>query len=953
MTTSCRNVLNRLSVALQLRLIWLPVLCLVTLVLIPVTISTRLNLLAYDLLSQALTKTERPVDSVVIAIDEASLKQFGAWPWSRQRQADLLALLLKAESGPVAFAILFSSEGPQSAGDDAFAQQIARSPAIVLSVAPAQPSDGAGIFALRPLEKLLGNASEGHVDVEVDADGMTRRVFLKAGVEGQWWSALALATQMQMRDFTPLSLRGRSAPALSSRAGVWQRNGELMIRNDLVGQIPIVSYSDVLVGALSDEALRGKAVFVGVTATGINGKLAIANSKDGNLVSAVEYHARIFEALRQGAVLTPVDRFPSLLIGLGLLLVVAFASRRTTYHWSLLLLTFALLPAAISFGLIHSLGIWAPPIEATFALSVLALCMLWRQMSDFEEADSLLRKRNQVAMESIADGVIVIDGNGKIEQVNSVAARLLGATRESLDGRPCTEVLGLSTMLKEGVHDCLAQHKPVLLAEPLSLLVDPPCTVRVSIGPVLASSPKSRGAVLVLSDVTALVIAEAQLHHQATHDPLTGLPNRTLIQDRLQQLLAASQRRGDGVGVLFIDLDRFKRINDGAGLPIGDQVLRTVGLRLQALCRAEDTVGRWGGDEFVILLSGDNLGENCQLVARKLIGEISELIMVERVSYHLGASIGIALAPDDASNAEDLIRLADLAMYRAKKAGGDSFAFASPDMNRSSSQRLEIEVSLRQALLQCEFEVYYQPQFAIGQQQLTGLEALIRWNRPGIGLTPPDEFIPIAEDSGLINEIGRWVLNEVGRQLREWLDAGCVVVPVAVNVSARQCQDFKLVDEIRSLLARHAIPARLLEIEITETAAVQNMEHMTNLLGQLSGLGVKLAIDDFGTGYSSLGHLKCLPISVLKIDKSFVSGTPGNHEDCSISRATIALAHSLGMKVVAEGVENEQQRAFLDAEACDIAQGYLFSKPIQAAGIVSLFLKAAGDAGKGSIDEVP
>ena len=469
-------------------------------------------------------------------------------------------------------------------------------------------------------------------------------------------------------------------------------------------------------------------------------------------------------------------------------------------------------------------------------------------------------------------------------------------------------------MLKEGVHDCLAQHKPVLLAEPLSLLVDPPCTVRVSIGPVLASSPKSRGAVLVLSDVTALVIAEAQLHHQATHDPLTGLPNRTLIQDRLQQLLAASQRRGDGVGVLFIDLDRFKRINDGAGHPIGDQVLRTVGLRLQALCRAEDTVGRWGGDEFVILLSGDNLGENCQLVARKLIGEISELIMVERVSYHLGASIGIALAPDDASNAEDLIRLADLAMYRAKKAGGDSFAFASPDMNRSSSQRLEIEVSLRQALLQCEFEVYYQPQFAIGQQQLTGLEALIRWNRPGIGLTPPDEFIPIAEDTGLIIPLDLWVMREACRTLTAWH------------------RDFP---------------------QITETAAVQNMEHMTNLLGQLSGLGVKLAIDDFGTGYSSLGHLKCLPISVLKIDKSFVSGTPGNHEDCSISRATIALAHSLGMKVVAEGVENEQQRAFLDAEACDIAQGYLFSKPIQAAGIVSLFLKAAGNAGKGSIDEGP
>ena len=474
--------------------------------------------------------------------------------------------------------------------------------------------------------------------------------------------------------------------------------------------------------------------------------------------------------------------------------------------------------------------------------------------------------------------------------------------------------------------------------------------MRVSIGPVPTLDAKSRGAVLVLSDITPLVLAEARLYYQATHDPLSGLPNRVLIQDRLQQLLAAAQRRNYGVAVLFIDLDRFKRINDGAGHPVGDQVLRTISQRLQSACRADDTVGRWGGDEFVVLLSGANVGEHSQLVARKLIREIGAVIMHDHATYHLGASIGISLAPEDAGQAEELIRLADLAMYRAKKAGGDNFVFASPDMNRSSSQRLEVEVSLRKALLLGEFEVYYQPQFAIGQQQLIGLEALIRWNRPGLGIIPPDEFIPVAEDSGLINEIGLWVLTEVGRQLRQWLDAGCAVVPVAVNVSARQCHDLKLVEEVRKLLTDYAIPPALLEIEITETSAVQNMEHMTKLLGQLSSLGVKLAIDDFGTGYSSLAHLKCLPISVLKIDKTFVSGTADSHEDRSISRATIALAHSLGMKVVAEGVENAQQLAFLDAEACDIAQGFLFSRPMPAATIAGLFLSRLAEAEQAADD---
>ena len=945
-----RHFLHRLTGALQLRLLWLPVLCLTALALLPIPLTNRLNLLAYDFLAQSLQKPDSQLQAVVVAIDEASLAQFGPWPWSRQRHADLLQALRKAQSGPVAFAILFASADPQAVGDEAFVEQIALSPVVILPVAPAQRSDGPGVFALRPLNQLREKGIEGHVDVEVDPDGTVRRLYLQAGIAGQWWPALAWSTLAHLPDDTSRGQVGRAAHNLEQREDVWQRDGELMLRNDLVGEIPVVSYRAVLSGDVPDTALRGKAVFVGVTASGANGALSMANSKDGTLISAVEYHARVFEALRQKALITPLSQLTTFLLGLGLLLAAAFASRRTTYHWSLLLLAFSLLPAAASMFLIHSLAIWFPPIEATVALSVLALSMLWRQMSDFEEADSLLRNRSRVAMESIADGLIVIDDEGRIVQVNKVGARLLGANRASLKGRHYGEVLGNSTMLRQGIDDCLKRRQSVLLAEPLELQVDPPCTVRVSIGLVPALNAKSRGAVLVLSDITPLVLAEARLYHQATHDPLSGLPNRTLIHDRLQQLLAAAQRRNFGVAVLFIDLDRFKRINDGAGHPIGDQVLRTISQRLLSACRADDTVGRWGGDEFVILLSGENVSEHCQLVARKLIREIGSLIRIDHATYHLGASIGISLAPNDANHAEELIRLADLAMYRAKKAGGDNFVFASPEMNHSSSQRLEVEVCLRKALLLGEFEVYYQPQFVIGQQQLIGLEALIRWNRPGLGIISPDEFIPVAEDSGLINEIGIWVFNEVGRQLRQWLDVGGAVVPVAVNVSARQCHDLKLVDEVRNLLTRYAIPPALIEIEITETSAVQNMEHMTMLLGQLSDLGVRLAIDDFGTGYSSLAHLKCLPISVLKIDKSFVSGTTNSHEDRSISRATIALAHSLGMKVVAEGVENAQQLAFLDAEACDIAQGFLFSKPIPAAMIASLFLSRQANTESSSDD---
>ncbi|MBL8430637.1 MAG: EAL domain-containing protein [Dechloromonas sp.] len=922
-----------------LQQLFLPAAILLALCLLPIALVSRLDLLAYDLLSRSLGKPSAPAQAVVIAIDDASLQRFGPWPWPRQRYADLLEKLDATQASSVSFAILMDSPAHDPSGDAALASRIRQSPAVILPVLPAASASRQGIEALRSMEILRQSASEGHVDVEVDADGLTRRVFLTAGVDGLWWPALAEAARQRMPAPSAARVPSRMAPERHQQAGTWQRDAEVLLRNDRIGHIPTIPYGAVIDGSVPADDWRGKAVFVGATATGAHGGLAMANHESGVLVPAVEYHARVFEALQQGAVIRPQGVPATLLLGATMLLIALSASRGLTHHWSPLLLGFCLIPGLVSFALIHTFAIWIPPTAASGAMFALALGLIWRQIDDFEQAGDLLLSRTRVAMESIADGVILIDAEGRIEQVNKVSTRLLGKSRNSLKGQPCADMLGVSDKLMHGISNCLKQNHPVVLGEPINLPVIPSCTVRVSIGPVTGRDGNSRGAILVLSDITALVLAENRLKHQATHDPLTGLPNRTLIHDRLQQLLASMQRRRNGVAVLFLDLDRFKPINDGAGHQIGDNVLRTVSHRLRTACRAEDTVGRWGGDEFVILLSGDDSLESFQLVARKLIDEINHTITIDDSSYHLGASIGIALAPSDADSAEELIRLADLAMYRAKLAGGDRVALASPDMNKRSSQRLAIEVDLRQAIKRGQFEIHYQPQVSIDTHRLTGLEALIRWNRPGFGEIPPDQFIPIAEESGLINDIGNWVLNEVGRQIRAWREAGAPEIPVAINVSARQCQDPTLVGSIRQMLEKFEIPASQIEIEITETAAVQNMEHMTGLLRELASIGLRLAIDDFGTGYSSLAHLKCLPISVLKIDKSFVSGTPNNHEDSSISRATIALAHSLGMKVVAEGVENEPQRAFLDTENCDIAQGFLFSRPIPAADTLHLLLQ--------------
>ena len=313
--------------------------------------------------------------------------------------------------------------------------------------------------------------------------------------------------------------------------------------------------------------------------------------------------------------------------------------------------------------------------------------------------------------------------------------------------------------------------------------------------------------------------------------------------------------------------------------------------------------------------------------ARKLLETLSEPMTVAGMNFHLTATIGISRGPQDSSDPDQLLGMADMAMYRIKQRDGNNYGFASADMTMLSRQRMEIETGLRDALKNDELVMFYQPQIQIGNGTLTGFEALIRWNRPGHGLLLPNTFIPVAEESDLILQLGIWVFDEVARQIRRWIDEGLPVVPVAINVSARQCMGNGLVGAISATIDKHGIPPRLLELEITETTAMKDVEHVESLLGQLKAIGVRVALDDFGTGYSSLSHLRRFPITVLKIDQSFVWGATRNSDDAAIARATIALAHNLGLKVVGEGVETETQRDFLASQACDIAQGYYYGRP--------------------------
>jgi diguanylate cyclase (GGDEF)-like protein/PAS domain S-box-containing protein len=435
----------------------------------------------------------------------------------------------------------------------------------------------------------------------------------------------------------------------------------------------------------------------------------------------------------------------------------------------------------------------------------------------------------------------------------------------------------------------------------------------------------------ILADITERKHAEERMRHIAQSDSLTGLPNRLALQIRLAQTLPEARRHEWQVAIMFIDLDRFKIINDTLGHPVGDEMLREVACRLSHVVRETDFVARLGGDEFVILLPAINSPADAAIVANKIIGSLSAPIITDNHELHTSPSIGISIFPDDGSDGDAILKNADTAMYHAKSAGRNNYQFYADEMNTTATERLDIERKLRHAITRNELSLCYQPQFCADQSHPTGVEALIRWHHPTDGMISPDRFIPIAEETGLIVEIGEWVMRTACLEVRKWLDAGLQPLRVAVNVSARQLRRRDFAETVAGVLAESGLPPELLELEITESAVMENPEEAIEILRSINRMGIGLAIDDFGTGYSSLAYLKLFPIDHLKIDRSFVADIEVDLNDRAIAFGTIALAHSLGLNVIAEGVETPDQLELLRSNGCDEVQGYLLSKPLTSA----------------------
>lgn len=534
-------------------------------------------------------------------------------------------------------------------------------------------------------------------------------------------------------------------------------------------------------------------------------------------------------------------------------------------------------------------------------------------------------------IEDSDQGIMITDNHERIVSVNAAFSRITGySTSEAIGQTPDLLRSGVHSadfreQMRASIRGAGAWHGEIIGKRKNGDLFPQ----SVSIGVVRDADDAITHVFSIFSDASVLRAAEERVRNLVNYDHLTGLPNRVLFHQLVDQALTTARRNSDHGAVLVININRFAALNDTLGHEVGDELLKQVSQRLRQSLREEDILARVGGDEFVAALVSIQKREHSGLVAEKLLESFAKPFIIDSNALHISARIGISIYPEDGQSTAALLRFADVAKKRGQGSGDSGYLFYSPEMNERAKEQWQLEAELRHALKSDQLRLHYQPKVSLRSGQIVGAEALIRWEHPTHGMIPPGRFVPLAEETGLIFELGSWILEEACRQIRIWLDAGANALPIAINLSARQF-DAQLPDRLQNAIRRHAVPCELLKLEITESLLVRGAESVIPIMNKLVAMGFALSLDDFGTGYSSLAYLKKFPITTLKIDRTFVTGIPGDMNDCAIAQAIVTMGKQLRQEIVAEGVETIEQMAFLRELGCDQLQGFLFSPPVAA-----------------------
>ncbi len=909
------------------------------------------NDMVFDFQSKFFAREVNP-EIVIITIDDRSLESLGRWPWSRNIHTEFIDKLTEAEVRAIGLDILFlDPDHDEPEADVRLAKAIQLNGRTVLPGVIEMAEVASDVKVRLPIPELAEAAALlGHVNVNLSKAGVARGIHLHANINSAIHIPAFAKALMNIgtanSKHTVVTEQGLGYPEAEKFTPFTH-----FVRipfSGSAGHYQALSYIDVLRSEKLRKKLYGKYVLVGLNATGLGARFATSVSSSSELMSGVEFNANALDMLLQQKPILPLNRLWALLLTIVLVFFPVYSYRFFLSGWSTLFIAifFILLSFSISCFLLFVHHLWFEPAAVILTLSLGYL--LWSSRHLDVVSQMLFQEKQQAnaTLLAIGDAVVTTDKQGNIEFMNPAAENLVGHSLTKAKGQRFEMVFPIKKSEEcNQLYNVITRnsiHADVFNKAQIECLIDSSGkkhAVQLSANPVHDRSGVISGIVYGISDLTDMLNISQRMAHIATHDSLTELPNRVLMHDRLTQAINVAGRSGKHIAILFIDLDGFKKVNDGLGHTGGDLLLKEIAKRLQESVRQVDTTARWGGDEFVIMLENLAHEEYVVEIAEKIIYNSSQPFNIFDQEVFVTPSIGISLFPKDGETADGLLARADAAMYGVKDSGRNAFSFYSKGFNDSARERLELEKQLRDALSQGDFEVYYQPQIDLKTNMIISVEALLRWRHSTKGLVLPTKFIGLAEDVGLIIPIGAWLVESVCQQIQVWRGLGISKIQVAVNLSPRQFLQKDLVAMFTECINKYSIEPGDLLVEVTESLMMKDVDQAAKILEELKAVGISVALDDFGMGYSSLNYLKRFPIDKLKIDKSFIDNLFSNPDDASIVEAIIVMAHKMKMQVVAEGVETQDQLTYLIKHDADIGQGFYFDRPLKAEKLSSLLLE--------------